>query len=218
MRNHRLARGFLVSTLMLFATSLVGWEPDSFDDPEAQAAALSALSSAPPPLLILTDIREVPAMVVGLESRGVDLQANIELLESAMADLDAEVLDQEIRVSLSADVLFDFDAHSLRPEAETELERLALIVREKASGSVRITGHTDAKGSHEYNQALSERRANSVRQWLLDHGNLGPGLSLETKGFGETSPVAPNQTQAGSDHPEGRALNRRVEVYIETAQ
>ena len=117
-----------------------------------------------------------------LESGGLALQASIEDLEQALTDLDAEVLEQEIRIALSADVLFDFDQHSLRPEAEAELERLALIVREKARGSVRIDGHTDARGSEEYNQALSERRADSVRQWLLDHGDLNSRLELETAG------------------------------------
>lgn len=208
----------LISALVVFSVPLYGWEPDAADSPEAQAAALGALSTTPPPLLIQTDIRDVPEMVAGLKSAGIAYKANIEDLDQAMADLNAEVLNQEIRISLSADLLFDFDQHSLRPEAQTELERLALVVREKARGSVRIDGHTDARGSDEYNQALSERRANSVRQWLLEHADLDPGLRLETAGFGETQPAAPNQNPDGSDDPQGRALNRRVEIFIETTQ
>ncbi len=210
--------GFLVGILMICTASTVAWDPGMVDDPETHAAAREALSVAPPPLLIRSEIRDVPGMATGLEAKGLALRASIELLENAMAELDAQVLDEEIRVSLSSDVLFDFDQHSLRPEAETELERLALIVREKARGSVRIVGHTDAKGSDEYNQALSERRANSVKLWLREHGGLNPGLILETKGFGETGPVAPNQTPDGKDYPQGRALNRRVEVFIETIE
>ncbi len=218
MSNRRWAIRVLLCMLIVVSTSLFGWELDSVDKAETHAAALNALSSVPPPLVIVTDVRDVPAMANTVESKGLALQANIENLESAMVDLGAQVLEQEIRVSLAADVLFDFDQHDLRSEAETELEGLALIVREKASGSVRIEGHTDAKGSHGYNQALSERRANSVKKWLLDQGDLGPGLRFETTGWGETKPVAPNLSQDGGDYPEGRALNRRVEVFIETTE
>ena len=215
----------LISAQFVFANPLYAWEPVSPEDPEAHVAALAALAIVPAPRQVRADTRElraeiwdVPGMAARLESSGVALQANIETLEKAIADLDAEVLEQEIRVALSADLLFDFDQHSLKPESETELESLALVVREKAKGAVRIFGHTDAKGSDEYNQALSERRANSVWQWLLEHGGLGPGVKIETRGLGESQPVAPNQNPDGSDNPEGRGLNRRVEVFIETTQ
>jgi outer membrane protein OmpA-like peptidoglycan-associated protein len=219
MRDRFFTAWVLICAQFAFVSLLYAWEPDSPEDPQAHTAALAALAAGPAPRQVHSDTRNLLSEirgVPGLASSGIALQANIETLEKAIADLDAEVLEQEIRVALSADLLFDFDQHSLKPEAETELESLALVVREKAKGAVRIVGHTDAKGGDEYNQALSERRASSVRQWLLDHGGLGPGVKIETSGLGESQAVAPNQNPDGSDNPEGRRLNRRVEVFIET--
>ncbi|MBW1660432.1 MAG: OmpA family protein, partial [Deltaproteobacteria bacterium] len=74
-------------------------------------------------------------------------------------------------------------------------------------------GHTDSKGSEEYNLALSQRRADSVKVWLIEEGGL-KGITIITKGYGESKPVAPNTKPDGSDNPEGRAKNRRVEIYV----
>jgi len=74
-----------------------------------------------------------------------------------------------------------------------------------------IGGHTDGKGGKEYNQKLSERRANSVKTWLLGHGASN---EMKTQGFGDTKPVAPNTKPDGSDDPDGRQKNRRVEITI----
>jgi outer membrane protein OmpA-like peptidoglycan-associated protein len=215
----------LFGVQVVLVSSLYAWDPELPDDPAARAAAVAALATVPGPRQlnrytrqIRSDVRDVPGMAVGLESGGIALKANIEILEKAIDDLDAEVLEQEIRVALSADLLFDFDQHSLKPEARAELESLALVVREKARGAVRIAGHTDSKGSEAYNQALSERRAHSVRKWLLEHGELGSGVKIEISGRGESEPVAPNQAEDGSDDPEGRSQNRRVEVFIETTR
>ena len=78
-----------------------------------------------------------------------------------------------------------------------------------------LNGHTDSKGAKAYNQALSERRAESVRQWFIQNG-LNP-KTLQTQGLGETSPTASNKLK-GKDNPEGRALNRRVELKTRTKQ
>jgi outer membrane protein OmpA-like peptidoglycan-associated protein len=78
---------------------------------------------------------------------------------------------------------------------------------------VSIEGHTDAIGSEAYNQALSERRAESVTRELAYDGVHGARLA--TRGFGERYPVAPNTREDGSDNSHGRAKNRRVEVVIE---
>ncbi|MDP7239531.1 MAG: OmpA family protein, partial [Candidatus Latescibacteria bacterium] len=78
-----------------------------------------------------------------------------------------------------------------------------------------IFGHTDSKGSDAYNQKLSEKRALSVKTWLLTNTNISKYL-LHTIGLGETQPVAPNEKEDGSDNPEGRAQNRRVEILVFT--
>jgi outer membrane protein OmpA-like peptidoglycan-associated protein len=78
---------------------------------------------------------------------------------------------------------------------------------------VRIEGHTDAKGSDAYNQKLSERRAQSVRQWLVQKEGVD-GSKMAPQGFGARKPVAPNNKPDGSDDPEGRQKNRRVEIVL----
>lgn len=73
--------------------------------------------------------------------------------------------------------------------------------------------HTDGKGSDAYNQKLSERRADSVRQWLGQKEGLAQ-VKMTTQGFGAARPVAPNTNKDGSDNPEGRQKNRRVEIVL----
>jgi outer membrane protein OmpA-like peptidoglycan-associated protein len=120
---------------------------------------------------------------------------------------------KETTIELPADVLFDFDKSDIRPDAAMALKEAARILREQAKGPVRVEGHTDAKGSASYNQTLSEARANSVKQWLVDKEGLS-GMSFAIKGFGATKPAAPNTNPDGSDNPEGRQKNRRVALVF----
>jgi outer membrane protein OmpA-like peptidoglycan-associated protein len=76
-----------------------------------------------------------------------------------------------------------------------------------------VDGHTDGKGDASYNQNLSERRAKSVRDWLVKLGGV-PAARLTARGFGMSHPVAPNAKPDGSDNPPGRQLNRRVEIRV----
>ena len=118
----------------------------------------------------------------------------------------------ELRFELLADVLFDFDKAELRPEAAGVLADLAARIKQGfRSPRVRVEGHTDAKGADDYNQRLSERRAESVKAWLARHGGISAG-NIAAAGFGEQRPVAPNQRPDGSDDPVGRQKNRRVEI------
>jgi outer membrane protein OmpA-like peptidoglycan-associated protein len=112
-------------------------------------------------------------------------------------------------------VLFDFDKADLRAEAAPVLERVANVVRSDPKAAPVIEGHTDGKGSDQYNQALSERRALSVRQWLVSHG-VTAGMAV--RGWGRSKPVEPNTLPNGADNPEGRQKNRRVEITFTTAQ
>jgi outer membrane protein OmpA-like peptidoglycan-associated protein len=122
---------------------------------------------------------------------------------------------REVKIYLPADVLFDFDRADLRPEAAPVLERVATVLRSDPTASAAIEGHTDGKGNDQYNQALSERRAQSVRLWLGGHGVTS---SMAARGFGKTKPVAANTQPNGADNLEGRQKNRRVEVTFTTAQ
>jgi len=119
----------------------------------------------------------------------------------------------ETTIELPADVLFDFDKSEIRPDAALALKEAAGILREKAKGPVRVEGHTDAKGSASYNQTLSEARANSVKQWLIDKEGLS-SLAFTIKGLGAAKPAAPNANPDGSDNPEGRQKNRRVALVF----
>ena len=131
-------------------------------------------------------------------------------------DLDAtEVSEREVRFRLSADVLFDFGSADLRSGAAGMLAGLAARIQtEFPGGVVRVEGHTDAKGTTDYNQGLSERRAETVAAWLVEHGGISPER-IVTLGAGESQPVAPNERPDGSDDPLGRQQNRRVEVVVE---
>lgn len=123
--------------------------------------------------------------------------------------------ESEILIELSADVLFDFDKSTLKQSAVASLKKVATRIKEDAIGDVRVEGHTDSKGSNEYNQTLSEKRAISVRDWFISDGGLS-NVQFVTKGFGELKPVVSNTTEEGVDDPIGRQRNRRVEIIIKT--
>jgi outer membrane protein OmpA-like peptidoglycan-associated protein len=117
-------------------------------------------------------------------------------------NLDTRETPSTIEVTLPADILFDFDKSDLRVEAASTLHNLADIIRAKAHGPVGIRGYTDAFGKDAYNQRLSERRATSVKAWLVGHEQLAVA-NLATSGFGARDPVAPNRKPDGSDDPQG---------------
>jgi len=124
----------------------------------------------------------------------------------------------ELVFELGADVLFDFDRAELRPEADPVLRSLLEQVKAKLPRArFRVEGHTDAKGEEAYNQKLSERRAASVRDWLVRIGKVD-GRAIATAGFGESRPVAPNTRPDGSDEPLGRQKNRRVVITVAAAR
>lgn len=127
-------------------------------------------------------------------------------LEGALKELQAEVTAQEIKIDLSADVLFDFDKADLKPTAEGKLDHLLTVVDSKPNSRIAIEGHTDLRGSDAYNQTLSQRRAESVRSWLVAHG-IAAGRTSAT-GAGKSRPVRTGTTEA--DHQ----ANRRVEIRI----
>lgn len=116
-----------------------------------------------------------------------------------------------IQINLSSDVLFDFDKAELKPEADGELQKAADIIRQKGKGLILISGYTDSKGSDAYNKRLSLARAQAVKNWFEAQGLH---QNYQTEGLGAANPVAPNTNDDGSDNPEGRAKNRRVEIIV----
>lgn len=120
-------------------------------------------------------------------------------------------------ITISSDVLFDFDSTVIKPEAADEMAAIAERIRMKEQDksaellSVELVGHTDSIGTEEYNQGLSERRAQAVEDYIVEHHDADADL-ITTRGEGEMNPVASNDTR------EGRALNRRVELIIGVRQ
>lgn len=105
---------------------------------------------------------------------------------------------------------FDFDEAAIKAEFDPVLDEAARTLMENPDVNVLIEGHTDARGRESYNQRLSERRAAAVKDYLVGKGVAAD--RLEAVGRGENDPVAPNMDEDGNDHPDGRAMNRRVEL------
>lgn len=139
------------------------------------------------------------------------LTGDVSQLQGLVDALGGEIRDREIYVALPADTLFEFDKADIRPGAEDDLHTLATLIG-KTQGTVELRGYADAKGEDAYNLGLSRRRADAVKAWLAAHGVAATRLQAE--GYGEADPVAPNARTDGSDDPEGRAKNRRVEAII----
>lgn len=180
---------------------------------------------------IVANTRRDP--VQGMKSeRGLDYvpsnkekNESIKELRFVVLDLDYPIIDlytstksqDELLIDISSDILFDFDKSSLKPSAVPALRIASKQITEMARGDVRIEGHTDSKGADAYNQSLSEARAESVRKWLVENGGL-TDISFVVRGFGETKPIEPNETDNGEDNPAGRQRNRRVEIIVNTSE
>jgi len=137
----------------------------------------------------------------------------IETTRTLLTELNARRSEGTIVVDLPADVLFDFDKATIRSDAEPALAKATEVLKSYPKARVSIGGHTDAKGDDAYNDALSLRRAKAVADRLA-----GPaGRALTAEGFGEKRPIAPNAHPDGSDDPDGRQKNRRVEIRITPA-
>ncbi|MEN6473850.1 MAG: OmpA family protein [Syntrophaceae bacterium] len=110
-------------------------------------------------------------------------------------------------ITLSGSVLFAFNKATLLPAARARLDKVADVLLTTPERKLTIEGHTDSKGSESYNLDLSQRRADTVRAYLVQRGY--PADRIQAQGLGEGHPIADNAS------PEGRANNRRVEIIIE---
>ena len=114
-------------------------------------------------------------------------------------------------ITLEDGVLFDFGKSDIRPDAAQTLKSLAGVLNNAKVPAAHIYGHTDSVSDEAFNQQLSEARANAVKNDLAKDGVTA---TMDATGYGESKPVAPNENADGSDNPAGRALNRRVEIFI----
>lgn len=141
-----------------------------------------------------------------LEEEARRMREQADRLQAQISDLEARPTERGLVLTLGTDVLFDLDKYELREGAERTIERIAEFLMEYEDRKVRVEGFTDSTGARDYNLRLSERRANSVRDALVERGVHAD--RVRTRGYGLDYPVATNGTQAG------RQLNRRVEVII----
>jgi outer membrane protein OmpA-like peptidoglycan-associated protein len=152
-----------------------------------------------------------------LKAKEEAARAEAERAQKAAADLRAQLLEQFNRILETrdtprglvvniGDVLFDFGKYDLRPEAREKLAKLSGIILAHPGLELAVEGHTDNVGSDELNQRLSEKRAETVRAYLIQQGLSE--ASVTARGFGETAPAADNLTA------EGRQRNRRVEIVV----
>ncbi len=133
------------------------------------------------------------------------LQARTAEADRLRSELNARQTDRGMTISLG-DVLFDTGKSQLKPGGTREIQKLAQFLRENPRRTISIEGFTDSRGSEEYNLSLSERRADAVKNELIN--NSIEAQRIVSKGFGESYPVADNDTNAG------RQMNRRVEIVI----
>lgn len=114
--------------------------------------------------------------------------------------------DDELKVTMRNEVLFDFDSAALRSSSRDELREMADVFDRYGDTTIVVAGHTDSVGTSAYNQRLSNRRADTVASYL--EGNGVSGSRIDAVGYGESRPKASNESGSG------RQRNRRVEIYI----
>jgi outer membrane protein OmpA-like peptidoglycan-associated protein len=137
---------------------------------------------------------------------GNEMDKRAEEMKRDMQGAKIERVGEGIKITFDSGLLFDVNKSDLRPQAKTNLESLAKILNKYDDTNILVEGDTDNSGTEEYNQQLSERRAQSVANYLMGLGVTGARIS--TVGLGELNPIASN------DSVEGRQQNRRVEVAI----
>jgi outer membrane protein OmpA-like peptidoglycan-associated protein len=173
---------------------------------KAESARLQALAAQKDAENARSGAESARIETLAAQQASADAQQKAADLQRQIAELNAKPTERGLVVTLG-DVLFDTDKSTLKSGAATNLAKLAAFLNQYPDRSVLIEGHTDSVGNEDYNQALSQRRADAVQVWLMKQGvNVD---RIVTTGKGEVSPVAGNASASG------RQLNRRVEVIIQ---
>ncbi|MFO7831431.1 MAG: OmpA family protein [Desulfuromonadaceae bacterium] len=141
-----------------------------------------------------------------MEKQEQAMRQNLASVEDASVRRDAQTL----AVTFKSDLLFDVDSATVKPGGFDELRRVAEVLNAYPQTRLQIAGHTDSSGTEEYNQRLSERRAEAVKTILINYQVVPQRIS--TIGYGESQPIAGNDTSSG------RQMNRRVAITIEPLQ
>ncbi len=184
----------------------------------------------------LEDMTLRDTIVVPNQGGVYDILKIVTVIDNQLALQDAEVVDgelvaiqpenitdltdNEVSETLNSgkpivlnDLYFVYDETKLISDSKPDLSKLIKYMTNNPDVKIVLEGHTDFKGEDDYNQALSEKRSLKVKNELVDAGVASNRIS--TKGYGESKPIANNTNPDGSDNPEGRQKNRRVEVKIQ---
>jgi len=130
-------------------------------------------------------------------------------------ELKAEKVPEGIRINVPETILFEFDKYNVRAQAKPTLAKINLLMRHYKNAQILINGHTDSQGEDAYNLELSQKRTAAVKYYFINVFKV-PNTRMQTKGYGKTKPIAPNNNPDGSGNPAGREKNRRVEIIIKT--
>jgi len=172
---------------------------------EADQARMRAQQAQQQALTAEQRAAQQQAAAAAAQARANAAQDRVRALEAQLRDMEAQQTERGLLVTLG-DVLFAFNKAELSAQAAPRLDKLASFLKQFPDRKLLIEGYTDSVGSDSYNQDLSERRAQSVRDALVQRGV--DTSRITARGYGKAHPVADNAS------PEGRAMNRRVEIVI----
>ena len=164
-----------------------------------------ALGNTAAGVIVGATVGGVVGSVIG---RKMDKQA--EEMQKVLGDAEVKRVGEGIVIEFKEKVLFGYDQSDLSAQAKTNLTKLANVLKKYPDTNIEVLGHTDDKGTDQYNQGLSERRANAASNYIKSQGIASSRLSL--RGLGESDPKVANDTDAN------RAENRRVEFVITANQ
>jgi outer membrane protein OmpA-like peptidoglycan-associated protein len=172
---------------------------------EADQARLRAQQAQQQALTAEQRAAQQQAAAAAAQAQASAAQDRVRALEAQLRDMEAQQTERGLLVTLG-DVLFAFNKAELSAQAAPRLDKLASFLKQFPDRKLLIEGYTDSVGSDSYNQDLSERRAQAVRDALVQRGV--DSSRITARGYGKAHPVADNAS------PEGRAMNRRVEIVI----
>ena len=192
------------NALELAQTDLVEFSPSSSQQPVIVTGIENALAADSAELL--ASLAADTAANISPSASGQEVPEGYASLDDLMAYNGPDIDDKPIM--MPTDLLFGSDEDSLRESAKVSLMKLAFIVQKNPGATFTVEGHTDSFGSADYNQSLSERRANAVRDWLVNTLQLEPDR-FRVAGYGKARPIV--DITGDSD---AQSLNRRVEIVV----
>lgn len=197
--------------LILFLLSMIAF-PACNTSNQTKGAVIGAAAGGAAGAILAKDNKAV-AIILGAAIGGVAgglighyMDEQAEKIQEDLEGATVERVGEGILITFDSGILFDIDSYELKEETRKNLDKLSVTMNKYDETEIKVLGHTDNTGTAEYNEKLSDKRADAVRTYLL--ANNVKGSRLTDIGYGETDPIASNETV------EGRSLNRRVEIVI----